>query len=59
MLNTYTVASPGGGILTHHEVVEIIQEKGRCVGVKARERITSQIKEITGKSHHQCNRRLG
>ncbi|MCK7471016.1 MAG: FAD-dependent oxidoreductase [Desulfomicrobium escambiense] len=46
MLNAYTSRHRGGGILTHHEVVEIIQEKGQCVGIKARERLTSQIKEI-------------
>lgn len=49
MLNAYTSRHRGGGILTHHEVVEIIQEKGRCVGVKAKERLTSQIKELRGK----------
>jgi len=49
MLNAYTSRHRGGGILTHHEVVEIIQEKGRCVGIKARERLTSQIKEIRGR----------
>ena len=49
MLNAYTSRHRGGGILTHHEVVEVIQEKGRCVGVKARERLTSQVKEIRGR----------
>jgi glycerol-3-phosphate dehydrogenase len=49
MLNAYTSRHRGGGILTHHEVVEIIQEKGQCVGIKARERLTSQIKEIRGR----------
>ena len=44
---SYTSRHKGGdNILTHHEVIEIIQEKGVCVGVKARERLTSQIKEI-------------
>jgi glycerol-3-phosphate dehydrogenase len=46
MLNTYTSRHRGGSILTHHEVIEIIKEKGVCVGVKARERLTAQIKEI-------------
>ena len=46
MLNAYTSRRRGGGILIHHEVIEIIREKGRCVGIKARERLTSQIKEI-------------
>jgi glycerol-3-phosphate dehydrogenase len=46
MLNAYTSRHRGGSILTHHEVVEVIREKGVCVGVKARERLTSQVKEI-------------
>ncbi len=46
MLNAYTSRHRGGDILTHHEVIEIIKEKGICVGVKARERLTAQIKEI-------------
>ena len=46
MLNAYTSRHRGGNILTHHEVIEIIKEKGVCVGVKARERLTAQIKEI-------------
>jgi glycerol-3-phosphate dehydrogenase len=46
MLNAYTSRHRGGNILTHHEVIEIIKEKGLCVGVKARERLTGQVKEI-------------
>lgn len=46
MLNAYTSRRRGGGILIHHEVKEIIVEKGRCVGIKARERLTAQVKEI-------------
>ncbi len=46
MLNTYTSRHRGGSILTHHEVIEVVKEKGVCVGVKARERLTSQVKEI-------------
>jgi len=46
MLNAYTSRHRGGGVLIHHKVVEIIREKGRCVGVKAQDRFTSQIKEI-------------
>ncbi|MGC9323542.1 MAG: anaerobic glycerol-3-phosphate dehydrogenase subunit A [Desulfomonilia bacterium] len=46
MLNAYTSRHSGGGILIHHEVVDIIKEKGQCVGVLVRERLTSHIKEI-------------
>ncbi len=46
MLNAYTSRRRGGGIFIHHEVIDIIREKGRCVGVTARERLSSQIKEI-------------
>lgn len=49
MLNAVTSRRKGGGILTHHEVIEIIREKGRCTGVKVRERLTSNIKEIRGR----------
>ncbi|HDP25768.1 MAG TPA: FAD-dependent oxidoreductase [Deltaproteobacteria bacterium] len=49
MLNAYTSRHGGGEILTHHEVVAIVKEKGVCVGVLARERLTSQIKEIRGR----------
>ncbi len=46
MLNAYTSRHRGGGILIHHSVIDIIREKGRCVGVKAQDRFTSQVKEI-------------
>ncbi len=46
MLNAYTSRHRGGGILIHHRVIDIIREKGRCVGVKAQDRFTSQVKEI-------------
>jgi len=46
MLNAYTSRQKGGGILTHHKVVEIVKERGRCVGVKAQDQFTKQIKEI-------------
>jgi len=46
MLNAYTSRHRGGGVLIHHEVIDIVREKGRCVGVKAQDRFNSQIKEI-------------
>ncbi|HPP80987.1 MAG TPA: anaerobic glycerol-3-phosphate dehydrogenase subunit A [Deltaproteobacteria bacterium] len=49
LLNATTSRRLGGNILTHHEVVEIIREKGRCVGIRARERLTGEIKEIRGR----------
>lgn len=49
MLNAVSSRRRGGSILTHHEVVEIVREKGRCVGVRAKERLTGAVKEIRGK----------
>jgi glycerol-3-phosphate dehydrogenase len=49
MLNAISSRHRGGGFLLHHEVIEIIQEKGRCIGVKAKDKFTSQIKELRGK----------
>lgn len=49
MLNAVTSRKKGGGILIHHKLVEIIMEKGRCVGVKAQDKFTSQTKEIRAK----------
>ena len=44
VLNAYTSRHRGGDVLTHHEVIEIKKKKGVCVGVKARERLTAQIR---------------
>ncbi|MRR14094.1 FAD-dependent oxidoreductase, partial [archaeon] len=49
MLNAYTSRHKGGGILIHHKVLDIIREKGRCVGVRVEDRFTSQVKEIRAK----------
>ena len=49
MLNVTSSEKRGGVILTHHQLIEIIKEKGRCVGVTAREQITGEIKEIRAK----------
>lgn len=49
MLNATSSRHKGGGFLIHHEVVDIIKEKGNCVGIKAKDRFTSQIKVIRGK----------
>jgi glycerol-3-phosphate dehydrogenase len=46
MLNAYTSRRKGGGILIHHQVVEIVKENGRCAGVKVQDRSTGQVKEI-------------
>lgn len=46
MLNAITSRQKGGGILTHHKVIEIVKEHGRCVGVKAQDQFTRQVKEI-------------
>ncbi|MBW2562079.1 MAG: anaerobic glycerol-3-phosphate dehydrogenase subunit A [Deltaproteobacteria bacterium] len=49
MLNITSSQKRGGQILTHHKVIEIIREHGRCVGVKTREEATSEVREIRGK----------
>jgi glycerol-3-phosphate dehydrogenase len=49
MLNAYSSRQKGGGILIHHKVIDIIREHGRCVGVKAQDRFTKQVKEIRAK----------
>lgn len=49
LLNIVTAEKKGARIFTHHEVTEIIKEHGRCVGVKAREEHTGDMKEIRGK----------
>lgn len=48
LLNITSSRKRGGQVLTHHRVTEIIKEHGRCVGVKAREEVTSELKEIRG-----------
>ena len=48
LLNIATSRRYGGVILTHHKVVDILREHGRCVGVRALDRYTSEIKDIRG-----------
>jgi glycerol-3-phosphate dehydrogenase len=54
-LSGYACSTPtprgtgGGGILIHHKVLDIVREKGRCVGVKVEDLFSSQIKEIRAK----------
>ncbi len=49
MLNAESSEMRGGKILIHHKVIEIIKEKGICVGVRAEEQFSGEIKEIRGK----------
>ncbi|HOO37452.1 MAG TPA: anaerobic glycerol-3-phosphate dehydrogenase subunit A [Deltaproteobacteria bacterium] len=49
MLNAFSSRHRGGGVLIHHKVIDIIREKGMCVGIKAQDRFTSQVKEIRAK----------
>ncbi len=46
MLNATTSRLKGGTILTHHKVVDVIKERGQCVGVKAVDQFTDQVREI-------------
>jgi len=49
MLNAESSESRGGTILIHHKVIEIIKEKGVCVGVKAEDQFSGEMKEIRAK----------
>jgi len=49
MLNAFTSRHKGGGILIHHKVVDVIREKGRCVGIRVEDCSSSHIKEIRAK----------
>ena len=49
MLNAASSRLRGGNILIHHRVIGIVKEHGRCVGVKAEDQYTQQVKEIRGK----------
>ncbi len=49
MLNATSSRIRGGNILIHHKVIDIIKEHGRCVGVRAEDQYTKQVKEIRGK----------
>jgi len=49
LLNIVSSRQRGGVALIHHKVVEIVKEKGRCVGVKALDLFTKQVKEIRAK----------
>ena len=49
MLNAKSSEIRGGKILTHHKVIEIIKEKGKCTGVKAEEQFSNTVIEIKGK----------
>ena len=49
MLNAESSSLRGGKILTHHKVIEVIKERGSCVGIKAQEQFSGEIIEIRGK----------
>lgn len=49
LLNIVTSRRRGGVALIHHRAQEIVREHGRCVGVKAIDLFSHQIKEIRGK----------
>ncbi|MBW2595631.1 MAG: anaerobic glycerol-3-phosphate dehydrogenase subunit A [Deltaproteobacteria bacterium] len=49
MLNITSSRKRGGEILTHNRVIDIIMEHGRCVGVRAQEESTAEVREIRGK----------
>ncbi len=48
MLNIRTSELRGGMIYTRHKVTEIIKSHGRCIGIKAVDQSTGDIREIHG-----------
>lgn len=48
MLNIRSSERRGGIIYTRHKVTEIIRSHGRCVGVKATDQATGDVREIRG-----------
>ncbi len=48
ILNIKTSQLAGNPVLTHHRVAEIMKSHGRCVGVKAVDTLTGEIKSIYG-----------
>jgi glycerol-3-phosphate dehydrogenase len=48
MLNITTSERRDGIIFIRHKVTEIIQSHGRCIGVKATDQVTGEIREIRG-----------
>ena len=49
MLNITSSQKRGGKIMTHNRVIDIIRERGRCVGVKVQDKSTSEVTEIRGR----------
>jgi len=48
MLNIRTSQLRDGIIFTRHKVTEIVQSHGRCIGIKATDQATGEIREIRG-----------
>ncbi len=48
MLNIRTSQLKGNLIFTRHKVTEILQSHGRCIGVKATDQATGEVREILG-----------
>ena len=49
LLNVESSERRGGTILTHHNVIEIIKERGNCVGVNVEDMYSHEIKAIRSK----------
>ena len=50
VLNTVSSQNRGQPILIHHRVHDVLKERGRCVGVKARNVYTAEEVEVRGKA---------
>jgi len=48
MLNIRTSQLRDGIIFTRHKVTEIVQSHGRCIGIKATDQATGEVREIRG-----------
>ena len=48
MLNITTSQRRDGIIFIRHKVTEIVKSRGRCIGVKATDQVTGEIREIRG-----------
>ena len=48
LLNIRTSELQGGIIFTRHKVTEVIKTRGRCVGIKATDQSTGEVREIRG-----------
>lgn len=59
MANALDARAHGARILTYHEVLDLIREQGRVIGVRVLDRQTGERHEYYAPRHGQCRRHLG